>query len=220
MKSTMRIEDITKRTIACEKQVLGEITETALEVYQFIQDEFKNTDVSKNLLFQFVYCNFYTLDSQKVDVLFLKGYFELMESLKGTKELDLEKLLFQVYAIETKKRKFHYSFTSKLAHTLDNNIPIWDSRIAYVFERKLTTVKDNGVNGDNFRDIIESLQEDYKKIIEKGLLKSTLDKLNDKFEYYKISDTKKLDFIFWAAGRVRIHELSKSADKFLEADMD
>ena len=164
MKSTMRIEDITKRTIACEKQVLGEITETALEVYQFIQDEFKNTDVSKNLLFQFVYCNFYTLDSQKVDALFLKGYFELMESLKGTKNLDIESLLFQVYAIETKRElKFHYSFTSKLAHTLDNNIPIWDTRIAYVFELKLTTVKDNGVNGDNFRDIIETIQEDYKK---------------------------------------------------------
>ena len=217
----MKLEEITKRTLVCEKAVIKEISRSNLEVYRFIQDEFNNTDVSKNLIFQFVYCNFYTLDKQKVDADFIRGYFELMQSLKGSKDLDLVSLLFEVYNIETKReRKFHYSFTSKLAHTIDNNIPIWDSRIADLFSLNLKSVQDKKVNGEKFRNCIITLQEQYEKVISENLLYSTLNKFNEKFKEFNLSDTKKLDFIFWSAGRIDINKLSKGADNFLEAYMD
>ncbi len=198
----MKLTEITNRIIDIEDSLIDKISKTNLEVYKFIQDEFINSDVSKNFVFQFVYCNFYTLDMKKVDAKFIQGYFELMQNQKGTVGLDLETLLFNVYKIETGRAlKFNYSFTSKLAHTIDNNIPIWDSRIAEVFGLKLSSVKDNGVNGDNFRDRIETLQGVYKKILSENLIKSTLLLFNEKFNEYEISDTKKLDFIFWAAGK-------------------
>jgi hypothetical protein len=217
----MNLEEITKRILFCETAVLKEITRTNIEVYKFVQDEYNKTDVSRNLIFQYVYCSFYTLDKQKVDAQFIQGFFDLMQRLKGSKDLNIESLLYDVYNLETKREhKFHYSFTSKLAHTIDNNIPIWDSRIAEVFGLRLKSVQDNKLNGFNFRNCINTLQEHYDKVISENLLFSTLNKFDEMFIEFNLPNTKKLDFIFWAAGRVDINKLSKGADNFLEADMD
>ena len=199
----MSTELIAKKTIEMEDSIISKISYTDLAVYKFIQEQFENSDVSQNLIFQYVYCKYYTLDLQKVDDLFIKGYFELMQSLKGTKNIDMESLLFKVYSIKTNRElKFHYSFTSKLAHTIDNNIPIWDSRIAKVFNLNLTSVKDNGVNGDNFCNVIEILQNKYNKLISENMICSTISKFDSKFGEFKISDVKKIDFLFWSLGKL------------------
>lgn len=199
----MSTELIAQKTIEMEDSIISKISYTDLAVYKFIQEQFESSDVSQNLIFQYVYCKYYTLDLQKVDELFIKGYFELMQSLKGSKNIDMESLLFKVYGIETKReKKLHYSFTSKLAHTIDNNIPIWDSRIAKVFNLNLTSVKDNGVNGDNFCSIIETLQYEYNKLISESMISSAISKFDSKFGELKISDIKKLDFLFWSLGKL------------------
>lgn len=199
----MSVQQIAEKTVSLEKDIIEKIKPKDLAVYTFLKDQFENTDVSNNLIFQYVYCNFYTLDIQKVDELFINGYFNLMQSLKGSKNIDLETLLFKVYNIKTERNlKFQYSFTSKLAHTINNDIPIWDSCIAKAFSLNITSVKDNGVNGDNFLNTIEVLQNNYNEIISKNLIISTLNKFNEKFNEYKISDVKKLDFIFWALGKL------------------
>ena len=199
----MSLVDIVKKTIESEDAIIDQIAEPDVAVYHFLQEQFEKTNVSSNLIFQYVYCNFYTLDAQKVDKKFIRGYFELMQSLKGSVDLDMEVLLFKVYHLETDRiLKFQYSFTSKLAHTLDNNRPIWDSKIARVFSLYLTSIEDNGVNGDMFINAIENLQSNYRKIIQENLLSSTIGKFNQKFDKYSISDTKKLDFIFGALAKV------------------
>lgn len=86
----MSLVDIVKKTIESEDAIIDQIAEPDVAVYHFLQQQFEKTDVSSNLIFQYVYCNFYTLDAQKVDKKFIRGYFELMQSLKGSVDLDMK----------------------------------------------------------------------------------------------------------------------------------
>ena len=131
-----------------------------------------------------------------------------MEELRATKQIDIESILFKLYDIPVRgKNKYHYSFASKLAHTLDENFPIWDSMIRKVFGYVNPKGNDPEKLGDDFRDLIENIQSAYQQIIKEDLLIECLTRFDEKFKDNNISTLKKIDFIFWSAGKLKITEM-------------
>ena len=45
-------------------EAINKLSKESFDVYGFINDEFKNTDITKNHLFQFVFRSFYRLDTK------------------------------------------------------------------------------------------------------------------------------------------------------------
>jgi hypothetical protein len=204
----MYLYPIVSRLEHYSDSIIENLTEQDIQVYQFIKDEFACTDVSKNKVFQFVYSHFYTLDNLKVTPEFKNKYFEIMEELRATKQIDIESILFKLYDIPVRgKNKYHYSFASKLAHTLDENFPIWDSMIRKVFGYVNPKGNDPEKLGDDFRDLIENIQSAYQQIIKEDLLIECLTRFDEKFKDNNISTLKKIDFIFWSAGKLKITEM-------------
>lgn len=202
----MKINEVTSKIEAHSNEIVASLTQRDVQFYQFIKNESKQTNVAENLIFQFVYSNFYTLDNRKLTPEFKLEYFRIMEELKSSDTIDIEKILFKLHDIPLRGSfKFHFSFASKLAHTLDENVPIWDSQIAKMFSFKRPAGDDWEKIADDFVDQIENIQTAYETIITNNLLVNTLKAFDDKFKGNEISTHKKIDFIFWASGKLSLH---------------
>jgi hypothetical protein len=201
----MKINEITSMIEAHSNDIVATLTQRDVQFYQFIKNELKRTNVAENLIFQLVYSNFYSLDNRKLTPEFKLEYFRIMEELKSNETIDLETILFKLHDIPLRGSfKFHFSFASKLAHTLDENVPIWDSQIGKMFSFKRPTGDDWAKIADDFIDQIENIQSAYEAIITNNLLEKSLKAFDDKFKGNDISSYKKIDFIFWSAGKLDI----------------
>jgi hypothetical protein len=191
-----------------KNNVIDKLTERDIQFYQFIKDEFAATNVSTNEVFQFIYSSFYTLDNIKLTAEFKKEYFNIMESVRFSNNLDLEYILLKLHEIPIRGVcKYHFSFTSKLIHTIDSSFPIWDSEILRMFQMKRPSGKSSNQILSEFKKQIDLIKSVYIDILKNNLLSETIELFDFKFKNNNIPMLKKIDFIFWAAGKANIIEL-------------
>jgi len=191
-------------------QYKSEIIEIlSMENWQYFRDYFKiRENFLKNILneeFKHIFCRFYRLDGpgglnnqQK------EKFFKLL-SLKETK---LEKILKTLHKIPGygKRKRLFLSFGTKLLHTVNEKLPIYDRNISSVL--KLSTPVYVGSLEEKIKnrlDIYEELKQDYfktllinDKIIE--YLKNIRKELRSKSklnQFHWLSDTKLLDSLLW-----------------------
>jgi len=161
--------------------------------YLNVNELFKN---SKNIEFddefQKKYIYFYKLNLHFKDFMSFKNkYFKFMEKVKN----DKTNLTFEEVLTSISEKLNDVSFASKLLHTVNNDMPIWDSNI----------IKNLGLEND-MKNIKISRTEIYKNIckIYAEFLPTTqakqwifeFDKIYAKYSNI-ITDTKKIDFILW-----------------------
>ncbi len=102
-----------------------------LDYYEKIIKTLRTTDVSKNEDFQKTYNTFYVV---RRNTEFRKAYYSKMESIKNT-GADFEDILRYLYGV---KGSVEASFASKMAATVNPNLPIWDSIVMKHLGLKLT----------------------------------------------------------------------------------
>ena len=106
-----------------------ETFKSAIETYMYqIQDELYNIDLSdvvKSEGFRKAYAGYYGMARRGED--FCGEYFKIMERLKGEINLDFETVFDRVYEIA---HTDEVSFSSKMLHTINPDLPIWDSIVA------------------------------------------------------------------------------------------
>ncbi len=131
----------------------------------------------------------------------------------ANKEIDLEKILNNLYKLPTLRNRntIQFSFATKLLHTIDNSNPIFDAEISAIIYR--------AVLGNNKEEKIESaeiifsyLKELYLKLIGNKKMQEIIKKFRTKFNVSKnmISDVKILDFIIWSLGKLKKNPKIKS----------
>lgn len=83
-------------------------------------------------------------------------------------------------------------------------MPIYDSEVAktFGFIRPYTPSFDKKL--DIYLNQYEVIKDAYLEILNKHLLPKTNICFDEKFKEYKINEIKKLDFIFWSAGKLKI----------------
>ena len=199
----MHNNEIIKEIVKRQQEIFSNISLESVSVYIFLKNEYKKGNIIKNTLFQFVFRSYYRLDNAGLGDDLKKKYFELMAS----KQTDLKKILLELYKVLTAKKvnTVQFSFATKLLHTLDNELPIFDAEVSRVFHKS--------VSGKNKEQKIESclkinqfLIDSYSEILKDDQIKNVIKKFRSKFNIEgmnKISDTKILDFIVWSLGKLK-----------------
>ena len=212
----MNIYKLTEKINEQSKEIVDNLNYESISVYKFLKDEFKKSNVTKNLVFQFVFRSFYRLDMAGLTKVFKTEYFKIMENSK-TKGYDISEILKKLYAFENIKgqENIQFSFTTKMINMLNDNEPIYDNLVAKKFKihrpnHYLTYDK----KVKKYLADYDMIKQSYNKIQKENLLKKVVKEFDEKFKDNQLSYTKKLDFIFWSVGKLekrRTHNTIYSA---------
>ena len=181
-----------------DEQIIKNFNRESVEVYVFLKNQFDNTRVSNNYLFQFVFRSFYRLDGIGISTEWKNKYFQIMQENKNKSEIDFKDILKKLYEFDNHK-KIQFSFVSKMQNLINPKFGIYDSSIRKIFGF-------SNVSNSKYLERIDSYLEQYKiinKTYNKILEERTLDDIIQKFgKEFDIDDKIKiLDFIFWTAGK-------------------
>lgn len=166
------------------------LTKKGIDKYEKIMALFYQTNVSENNDFQHLFNGFYQIRRNRE---WRNVYYDLLEKLKN-KNVSIDKIITYLYK-NTPQHKIELSFSSKLLHTLNPNMPIYDKNVAQKIG--LNSIKPYW---DTEKKISVSISI-YNELInwyktEKSL--KYLQKFNILFPNHDIiSNTKKIDFILW-----------------------
>lgn len=195
------------------KDVIDNINYESVDVYVFLRDEFHSSDITKNYLFQFVYRSFYRLDNAGLTDEFKSRYFELLEENKYNKDLNLKNILHELFQYpnlkgeKTKLTKnqntFQFSFATKMLNTIDDNYAIYDSKVECIFGFKKIYSGNFDKKFETYSKYLKEIQESYNTIISNEYLSNYIKHFDERFGDKKLSKIKKLDFIFWSAGKIK-----------------
>jgi hypothetical protein len=200
------LEDLLGSIEASRGLVIDTLDPESPEIYVFLMDRFAHTDVSSDLVFQFVFRSFYRLDSAGLTKAFKYEYFAALQRLRASSTIDIETVATHFHAFPRLKgdNTLQFSFVTKLAHTIDPSAPIFDNEVAQVFGFRRPA---SGTFTERLHGHLEFhtwLRSTYQTVIAKGLLARTIDLFRQQFarQARVIGETKTLDFIFWSAGKL------------------
>ena len=150
---------------------------------------------SKDKIFQAKYCIYYKFRGINNQI---GNYFNLMEK----KERNLNSILNRL----GKDKKVHFSFTTKLIHTLDNSKPIYDKHISE--ELKLSKPYYNkNIDKRILRrgEIYEELKHKMYCLLSNEDIKKVILEFREKFciTDKEINNLKVLDSIIWSLYNIR-----------------
>ena len=190
----MKINRIIEKIFEKQDKILENLNFENVSIYLFLKDEYAKENISNNFLFQFVFRSYYRLDNAGLSEEIKNVYFKLLEN----KQTKLESILLALYEIPTLKHKntIQFSFATKLLHTIDNNLPIFDSKVGKIFNFKV-----NGTNKEkkvtSCTEIYDDLIVYYAELKKEEKIKEVISKFRYKFNIGdgRVADTKILDFI-------------------------
>lgn len=189
--------------------IIDNLEHESIKVYSYLTEKFNNTDATKDLPFQFMYRSFYRLDNAGLTPAFKTAYFEILQTERATSQPDLKAILERLRHYHNRKgqENVQFSFLTKLANTINNNYPIYDSEVARVFGYSRPTDRDFNIKVGKYLKQFDHIKHSYEQIVSAGLLSQTIVLFDIKFNDHDLSPMKRLDFIFWSAGK-----LQKKAD--------
>lgn len=207
----LEVEKLIARVRKKLAEILNNLDRESIDVYNFLNSEFKKGDVSKNHLFQFVFRSFYRLENAGLSPDFKSRFFDLMEVNRDNKSIEIEGLLRELEKYprlkenktEEKKGSFQFSFVTKLINTIDPEFPIYDSKVS-----KAIIGSSYSPTGE-FKDKLkvysarhDVIRKTYLYILENESFKFIFSKFDNSFPDNKLTELKKLDFIFWSYGKL------------------
>jgi hypothetical protein len=136
---------------------------------------------------------------------FKSKYFALLEEARDASEPDLPSIVRTLHPILHSRgyKSLQFSFATKLAHTVNHRLPIYDGKIAalFSFEAPYGELEDSLTK---YMAFYEKLRRLYAAIRSENLLPKARALFADRYSpsSSKVSDTKALDFIFWSSGKL------------------
>ena len=207
------IEEISEWINEYSIEIIENIEQESIDVFNFLKADYSKSDVTKNYLFQFVYRSFLRLDNAGLTSEFKTKYIELLEKNRNEKQLDFEKILKILYDFPNRKGQntFQFSFTTKMFNMINNLMPIYDSEVAkmFGFSRPYNTEFEKKL--DKYLKQFDVISKGYNEIRKKRLLTRTIELFDKTFKNNNLSEMKKIDFIFWSAGKIQ-NRINKVGD--------
>lgn len=211
-----KITEITEWIENHSTEIIENIDQESVDVYNFLKKKFNESNVNENYLFQFVFRSFYRIDNAGLTPEFKKEYFKILEENRNEKQFDFEKVLSRLFSFPNRKGQntLQFSFVTKLFNTIDDKMPIYDSEVAKMFSLSRPYQSEFEIKLDKYLDQLDIIQNGYEKIIEQNLLPKTIGLFDQEFKNNNLSEMKKLDFIFWSAGKIKTRLTKKGDDGF------
>lgn len=175
--------------------------------YFLIKEKYLSNNIDDQ--FERVFCGFYIMNGARG---LTKPQKKELFKLLSSRETDLEKILKALYKVPGYKNshRIFLSFGTKLLHTINEELPIYDGNIAYVLELPPQKYSDSFEEKIRDRiDIYKALKEKFKILLAdveiKDFINSVRQELQNKAILNKflwqnkyISNTKLLDSMLWA----------------------
>jgi hypothetical protein len=168
--------------------------------YFYIASRFaQNEPISGNEEFKETYKSFYVMRTAGLSQQHFDKYFELLDRRVN----NLETILNELYEIKTLKQQnsLQFSFSTKLLHTIDNNLPIYDNQV----KKTLGLPDTYNIQDSRYKKTkallayYSNLKMIYRQLLEKAPIKKLIENIRDHFRWPadQIGDVKILDFILW-----------------------
>ena len=126
---------------------------------------------------------------------YVDRFFELFQRQKDT-PMTFADLSRELYKVDGKHQ---LSFISKLLHTTDDSLPIFDSQVGRAFNvRRYSGMIEDRIAGDE--NLLDYMSETYHQMETQGLIADAIQAFDDKFPGNGISFIKKVDFLLWKMG--------------------
>lgn len=174
---------------------------TDLKAYYDLSKKIYQVDVSKDKAFQKSFNHFYRIRIPKNNRDSYKEFYELFEISKRKSNVSFESIYSGLYKITGRTE---VSFSSKILHSINDNQPIYDSKVAEAVE-KISGLKlhkyqgtDKNKKYENGLTLYSRLSNWYNNFINSSTAKEVNDAFDINFPEFKdISAVKKIDFILW-----------------------
>jgi hypothetical protein len=191
-------------------KIIKLIPQKGVNNYLTIGEHFLKGNVSNNKEFQNIFKSFYGLNIAHLTKQFDNSYFMKFDNYREQiiTEETINLFLEEWYSIPNSREcnTVQFSFLSKLLHTIDNDKIIYDKWVRILFELKgVSSIKGLCFQEkvDIYYDQYKQLQNAYRMLIDSGDLDNVIIKFEKHFpQAIEISKVKKIDFIFWKAGKL------------------
>jgi len=163
-----------------------------LNKYDLIMSEVFNVDVSKDKSFQRKFNGFYKIRQRPKD--FYTTLYKFLEKNKHS-QVSFELILTHFY---TEFGSIEASFSSKIAATINPNLPVWDSVI--LEHLKLKKPGSHIPKEERLSRTValyNSISKFYTDFLKHKLANEMISDFNKQFPEANISDIKKIDLILW-----------------------
>lgn len=203
----MNKEQLIKDLVAYEPLIIKELTKNNGKLfndYLYINKKYKQGKL--DIDFENKFCNFYRLN-QTFSLEQKRKFFTLLE----IKEKNLKNILKELYKIPNlnKENKLELSFSTKLLHTLDNNLPIYDINISSILNLTKQSKVSFQFDLNNRLYIYQELKYNINLLLKDSSINNYLNNFNqllvnqanlNNFFWSNnlITKTKLLDFILWS----------------------
>jgi hypothetical protein len=205
--SFRELDEVVARIRSLKPRICKALSAEDVDVYLFIQREFcASPDVSEATIFQFAFRNFYQL-RDNLGSQFLNAYFKVFEKQRRSVRPDLQDIIKRLARVPTLTAEcsLQFSFATKMAATIDQTRPIYDSNVGKVFQFKDIQ---NQASSDRIARCLgfyEHLIATTSNLLERHepVILEINESVTARIDGWKyVSPQKKIDFILWTAGRL------------------
>jgi len=187
------------------ERIVGQIERESVDVYVWLSDVFDRGPIVENYVFQFVYRNFYGLDDAGLTSEFKSKYFILLEENRGKAEIDIKSIARSLHEIPHSRgyKSLQFSFITKLGHTVNRSLPIYDRKIANLFDFEIPS-GELEASLSKYLDFYDKLRRLDTVVISENLLPKSRGLFASMYSpsSSRVSQEKALDFILWSSGKL------------------
>lgn len=131
-----------------------------IDKYNHIMANIQKTDVYKDQEFRRIYCSYYGLN-RNTSIDFQEKYFGYMQDNKNDKTLNYKDVIRGLYKIT---KRVDYSFSSKLLHTINPDMPILDKHLMRLLGFQLKSIGDDKGRIDYYVKVYNIVFKEYRDI--------------------------------------------------------
>ena len=156
-----------------------------IQPYVSLIHNFNEVNVAANMEFQRTYRRYWQLNAARLGEDFCKVYFALLEELKQERNTGVDTVARRLWETPTHgdgRQSLQFSFASKLAHMLNNHLPIYDSLVESFY------FLPTGSATEKFEEKLQRLLASYKfliaeynRVLANGLLAYAIERFRAKF---------------------------------------
>ena len=175
--------------------------ETEIKPYVWLIRNLRDRDVSTDEEYQKKYSYYWVLNGAGLGKEFRAAYFCELERLKCSQTYvetveAIARRLWEAPVNRSGRRSLQFSFASKLVHMVNPDLPLYDSRVEDFYFLPPTSANEKlEAKMESYRFLVE----EYKRVLEDGILSSSIQKFRDKLDPDSAcySDVRIIDTLIW-----------------------
>jgi hypothetical protein len=173
-----------------------------IDPYLSMTGMFRAGSVSDNDEYQAMYRKYWQLNAARLSDSFCKHYFQVMERCRHSNNLNIKEVVEALYSVpsNSKGRKtIQFSFATKLLHTIDNTLPVYDSLVGdfYFFPQIKPSWSYSQKLVAHLR-AYDFLIREHRRVLDTRLLAESIRMFRDRFGLPgAYTDQKIIDTVLW-----------------------